>query len=316
MIARAPGDKEARHKPCGVNNMAATPYDSFDGVIWWNGSFVDWKDAKVHVLTHGLHYGSSIFEGERAYDGKIFKSREHSERLMRSAELMGMKLPYTVDQIEAAKDETFKRMGFTDAYLRPVAWRGSEMMGVSAQKNTIHLAIAIWQWGNYFADKAAGIRITISEWKRPPEYCAPVKAKAAGLYMICTLSKHAAEAQGYADAMMLDYKGRVAECTGAHIFFVRDGELHTPVGECLLDGITHATVCEIAEARGVKVRKRDIMPEELPTFSECFIVGTAAEVTPVREIKGITFKPGEVTRALSDDYDALVRGQLKRAAAE
>jgi branched-chain amino acid aminotransferase len=293
-----------------------TPYDSFDGVIWWNGSFVPWKEAKVHVLTHGLHYGSSIFEGERAYDGKIFRSREHSERLVRSAELMGMRLPYAVDQIEDAKLETFKRMGFTDAYLRPVAWRGSEMMGVSAQKNTIHLAIAIWQWGAYFADKAKGIRITISEWKRPPEYCAPVKAKAAGLYMICTLSKHAAEAQGYADAMMLDYKGRVAECTGAHIFFVKDGALHTPVGECLLDGITHAAVCELAAARGIKVLKRDIWPEELPTFSECFIVGTAAEVTPVREIKGQAYTPGPVTQTLSDDYDLLVRGKLKRVAAE
>jgi branched-chain amino acid aminotransferase len=295
---------------------APTPYDSFDGVIWWNGSFVDWKEAKVHVLTHGLHYGSSIFEGERAYDGVIFRSRAHSERLARSAELMGMMLPYTVDQIEAAKSETFKRMGFENAYLRPVAWRGSEMMGVSAQKNTIHLAIAIWQWGAYFADKAKGIRITVSDWRRPPPDCAPVKAKAAGLYMICTLSKHAAEAQGYADALMLDYKGRVAECTGAHILFVKDGALHTPVGECLLDGITHAVVCELAEARGIPVVRRDILPSELPSFAECFIVGTAAEVTPVREIKGIAFTPGEITRALSDDYDALVRGQLKRAAAE
>jgi branched-chain amino acid aminotransferase len=294
----------------------ATPYDSFDGVIWWNGSFVDWKEAKVHVLTHGLHYGSSIFEGERAYDGTIFKSRAHSERLQRSAELMGMQPPFTIDEVEAAKAETFKKMGFENAYIRAVAWRGSEMMGVSAQKNTIHLAIAMWQWGNYFADKAKGIRITISDWRRPPPDCAPVKAKAAGLYMICTLSKHAAEAQGYADALMLDYKGRVAECTGAHVFFVKDGALHTPIGECLLDGITHATVCELAEARGLKVHKRDILPGELASFAECFIVGTAAEVTPVREIKGTEFTPGEITRALSDDYDLLVRGRLKRAAAE
>lgn len=295
---------------------APTPYDSFDGVIWWNGEYVDWKDAKIHVLSHGLHYGSSVFEGERAYDGAIFKSREHSERLVRSGELLGFEIPYTVDQIEAAKADTFARMGFDSAYLRPVAWRGSEMMGVSAQNNTIHLAIAIWQWGAYFADRMEGIRITISDWRRPDPRCAPVKAKAAGLYMICTLSKHAAEAQGYQDALMLDYKGRVAECTGAHVFFIRDGELHTPIGDCILDGITHATVIDLAQARGIKVHKRDIMPDELASFSECFIVGTAAEVTPVREIKGVNYTVGDVTRALADDYDALVRGKLNVVAAQ
>ncbi|MGD2134234.1 MAG: branched-chain amino acid aminotransferase [Maricaulaceae bacterium] len=293
-----------------------TPYDSFDGQIWWNGSFVDWKEAKVHVLTHGLHYGSSIFEGERAYDGKIFKSLEHSERFARSAELMGFNLPWSVADIEAAKDETFKKMGFDSAYIRPVAWRGSEMMGVSAQKNTIHMAIAVWQWGDYFADKMKGIRLTVSSWRRPPADCAPVKAKAAGLYMICTLSKHAAEAKGFADALMYDYKGRIAECTGAHIFFVKDGELHTPVGDCLLDGITHATVCDLAAARSIPVNRRDIYPDELRSFSECFIVGTAAEVTPVREIDGIEYVPGEISKSLSNDYDQLVRGQLVRAAAE
>lgn len=291
-----------------------TPYDSFDGVIWWNGEFVDWKDAKIHVLTHGLHYGSCVFEGERAYDGAIFKSRAHTERLLRSGELLGFEIPYTADQIEAAKAEIFARMGFDSAYLRPVAWRGSEMMGVSAQQNTIHLAIAIWQWGSYFANKLEGIRITMSDWRRPDPRCAPVKSKAAGLYMICTLSKHAAEAQGYADALMLDYQGRVAECTGAHIFFVRDGELHTPTGDCILDGITHATVVELAEARGIRVNKRDIMPEELPTFSECFIVGTAAEVTPVREIKGQEYVVGDVTRTMVEDYDKRVRGGLVAAA--
>jgi branched-chain amino acid aminotransferase len=267
------------------------------------------------VLTHGLHYGSSIFEGEQAYDGTIFRSRAHAERLQRSAELMGMKLPFTVEDIEAAKLETLKRMGFADAYIRPVAWRGSEQMGVSAQRNTIHLAIAIWQWGKYFKNKAEGIRITVSDWRRPPPECAPVKAKAAGLYMICTLSKHAAETRGYADALMLDYKGRVAECTGAHVFFVKDGELHTPVGDCILDGITHAAVCELAEARGIKVNKRDIWPDELPAFQECFIVGTAAEVTPVQEIKGVAYKPGEVSLGLVDDYDRLVRRRLRLAAA-
>ena len=293
-----------------------TPYDSFDGWIWWNGEFVDWKDARPHVLSHGLHYGSCVFEGERAYDGTIFRSRDHSERLLRSAELLGFRFPYTVDEVEEAKLATLTKMGFENAYIRVVSWRGSEAMGISAQKNTIHMAVAIWQWGNYFADKDAGIRITISEWRRPPPECAPVKAKAAGLYTICTLSKHAAEAQGFADALMLDLKGRVAECTGAHIFFVKDGALHTPTGDWFIDGITHAAVCELAEARGIAVIKRDIMPEELSSFSECFIVGTAAEVTPVREIKGIAYTPGEVTRTLSNDYDALVRGRLALAAAE
>ena len=293
-----------------------TPYDSFEGLIWWNGDFVDWKAARPHVLSHGLHYGSCIFEGERAYDGAIFRSVDHSERLLRSAELLGFQFPYTVDEVEAAKRETLDRMGFDSAYIRAVSWRGSEMMGVSAQKNTIHLAIAIWQWGAYFADKMKGIRLTVSDWRRPPPECAPVKAKAAGLYTICTLSKHAAEAQGYADALMYDYKGRVAECTGAHVFFIKDGELHTPTGDWFIDGITHATVCELAAVRGFKVNKRDIYPDELPTFSECFIVGTAAEVTPVREIKGIAYTPGEITKTLSDDYDLFVRGRLAQAAAE
>ena len=293
-----------------------TPYDSFEGLIWWNGEFVDWKAARPHVLSHGLHYGSCVFEGERAYDGEIFRSRDHSERLLRSAELLGFRFPYGVDQVEAAKRETLDRMGFDSAYIRAVSWRGSEAMGVSAQNNTIHLAIAIWQWGAYFADKMRGIRLTISDRQRPPPECAPVKAKAAGLYTICTLSKHAAEAKGYADALMYDYKGRIAECTGAHIFFIKDGELHTPTGDWFIDGITHATVCELAAARGIKVIKRDIYPDEMASFSECFIVGTAAEVTPVREIQGTAFVPGELTRTLSDDYDALVRGRLARVAAE
>ncbi len=286
------------------------PYDDRDGVIWWNGSYVNWRDAKVHLLTHGLHYASSVFEGERAYEGTIFKSRPHSDRLIQSGELLGFQIPFQADAIEAAKRETLDKFGYDNAYIRPIAWRGSEMMGVSAQHNTIHLAIAIWQWGNYFADKMTGIRITMSPWRRPSPDSAPVKSKAAGLYMICTLSKHAAEAKGYADALMLDHKGRVAECTGAHIFFARDGELHTPTGDCILDGITHATVVDLAKARGITVHKRDIMPEELPHFSECFIVGTAAEVTPVREIEGQTYTPGPVTLAMVEDYDALVRGKL------
>ncbi len=290
------------------------PYDQRDGVIWWNGEFVDWADAKIHVLTHGLHYGSAVFEGERAYDGVVFKSREHSERLLQSGELLGFQIPYTVDQIEAAKAETLARVGLDSAYVRPVAWRGSEQMGVTAQQNRIHLAIAIWHWGDYFADKMKGIRLAISDWRRPAPECAPVKSKASGLYMICTLSKHAAEARGFADALMYDYKGRVAECTGAHVFFIRDGELHTPTGDCLLDGITRATVIELAERRGYTVHARDIYPSELPFFEECFIVGTAAEVTPVREIEGVSYTPGTVTKTLVDDYDALVRRRLAVAA--
>ena len=291
------------------------PYDQRDGVIWWNGEYVGWTDAKVHMLTHGLHYASSVFEGERAYEGAIFKSREHSDRLLQSAELLGFQIPYTADQIEAAKAEYLAKTGYESAYVRALAWRGSEMMGVSAQNNTIHLSLSMWQWGNYFADKMKGIRLTMSDWRRPDPMSAPVKSKAAGLYMICTLSKHKAEAQGFDDALMLDYKGRVAECTGAHVFFVRDGELHTPTGDCILDGITHRTVVDLAAARGITVNKRDIMPDELSRFSECFIVGTAAEVTPVREIAGISYAPGDITKTLVEDYDALVRGKISVSAA-
>ncbi len=292
------------------------PFDQRDGVIWWNGAFVNWADAKIHVLTHGLHYGSSVFEGERAYDGAIFKSREHSERLRRSGELLGFEIPAAVEEIEAAKRETLARMGLENAYVRCVAWRGSEQMGVSAQNNAIHLAVAIWPWGDYFADKLKGIHITMADWRRPAPDTAPVKSKAAGLYMICTLSKHAAEAKGFADALMLDYRGRVAECTGAHIFFARDGALHTPTADCLLDGITRASVIELAERRGIPVYARDIYPDELPFFSECFIVGTAAELTVVAGIDALTYAPGDLTRGLIDDYDQLVRGRLALQAAQ
>lgn len=283
------------------------PFDKREGVIWWNGDFTPWAETKAHVLSHGLHYASSVFEGERAYDGAIFKSREHSERLARSCELLGFDLPVSVDALEAAKRETLERQGLENAYLRAVAWRGSEAMGISAQKNTIHLAIAAWAWGDYFPDRLTGIDLTWSEWRRPPPECAPVKAKAAGLYMICTLAKHAADALGKHDALMLDAKGRVAECTGAHIFFVRDGALHTPSGDWLLEGITRATIFELAEARGIPVHRRDIYPSELPFFTECFIVGTAAEVTAVKTLDALTFTPGDITKTLASDYDALVR---------
>jgi branched-chain amino acid aminotransferase len=296
--------------------MSIVPFHDRDGVIWFNGEFVPWREATVHVLTHALHYGSAVFEGERAYGGQIFKLTEHTERLFASAEMLDMKIPYTVGEIDEACRETLRRQGFKDAYVRPIAWRGSEMMGVSAQNTRINVAIAVWQWPSYFdpAHLEKGIRLDIAEWRRPDPRTAPSKAKAVGLYMICTLSKHAAEKKGYADAMMLDWRGQVAECTGANIFFVKDGEIHTPTPDCFLDGITRRTVIGIAQRRQIKVIERVIMPEELATFEQCFIVGTAAEVTPVGEIGPYTFTVGEIARSLRADYLAEV--QPRRVAAE
>lgn len=281
-----------------------TSFDSLDGTIWFNGEMVAWADAKIHVLTHGLHYGSSVFEGERAYGGVIFKSREHTERLHNSAKLLDFTIPYTVDQIEEAKRAVLARSGLRDAYVRPVAWRGSEMMGVSAQKNRINVAIAAWQWPSYFdpAQRLQGIRLDMADYRRPDPKTAPCKSKAAGLYMICTISKHLAEKKGYADAMMLDWQGRVAECTGANIFFVQDGKIHTPIADCFLDGITRRTAVDLAKRRGIEVIERRIMPEELANFSECFITGTAAEVTPVSEIGPYKFTPAAICKTLMDDY--------------
>lgn len=295
--------------------MSIVPFDQREGVIWMNGEFVPWKDAKVHVLSHGLHYGSGVFEGERAYGGEIFKLTEHTQRLFDSAEMLDMKIPFTVAEIDAACRETLKRQGFVDAYVRPIVWRGSEMMGVAAQNTKINVAIAIWQWPSYFdpTQLEKGIRLDIAEFRRPDPMTAPSKAKAVGLYMICTISKHKAERKGYADAMMLDWRGQVAECTGANIFFVKNGEIHTPTPDCFLDGITRRTVIGLAQKRQIKVIERAIMPEELAGFEQCFIVGTAAEVTPVGEIGPYKFTVGDVSRTLRTDYLNEVQPKKKAA---
>ncbi|HEU4520271.1 MAG TPA: branched-chain amino acid aminotransferase [Microvirga sp.] len=293
--------------------MSAAPFDQREGWIWYDGQLVPWKDAKLHVLSHALHYASSVFEGERAYEGVIFKSTEHSERLRKSAEILDFEIPYSVAEIDAAKRLVLERNGRKDAYLRSVAWRGSEMMGVSAQHNTIHLAVASWEWPSYFdpAEKMKGIRLDLAEYRRPDPATAPSTAKASGLYMICTISKHRAERKGYADALMLDWQGRVAECTGANVFFIRDGVLHTPVADCFLDGITRRTVIDLARRRGFEVEERRILPDELATFNECFITGSAAEVTPVSEIGPYRFTPGNMTRVLMEDYSDEVLPKAK-----
>ncbi len=287
----------------------SVPFDQMDGQIWYNGEFVDWKDAKVHVLTHGLHYASAVFEGERAYGGAIFKLREHTERLIESGRILGFTIPYSADEIDAACNGLLERQGFQDAYVRPIAWRGSESMGVAAQKNRINLAIAIWQWPSYFdpEQRMKGIRLDIAEYRRPDPRTAPSRSKAAGLYMICTISKHAAEAKGYADALMLDWRGQVAEATGANVFFVKDGAIHTPTPDCFLDGITRRTVIELAKRRGLEVNVRAIQPEELSGFTEAFLCGTAAEVTPIAEIGPYSFEVGEIAKTLMHDYAAAVQ---------
>ena len=289
--------------------MTIIPFDDRDGVIWFNGKLVPWRDAKVHVLNHGLHYGSCVFEGERVYGGRIFKLREHSERLFASARELGFDLPYSLGDIEQASLAVVAEQKIVDGYVRPVAWRGSEMMAVSARKNRIHIAIAAWPWPTYFTAEARlrGIRLAIAKWRRPAPDTAPTKSKAAGLYMICTLSKHAAEDAGYDDALMLDYRGRIAESTGSNIFLIQDGELHTPIPDCFLDGITRQTVIGLARARGLKVTERAIMPDELVRPQEVFLTGTAVEVTPVGEIGPYKFTVGPVTRQLMEDYEQLVR---------
>ncbi|TWG61078.1 branched-chain amino acid aminotransferase [Aminobacter sp. J44] len=296
--------------------MASVPFDQLDGHIWMNGEFVKWADAKIHVLTHGLHYASAVFEGERAYDGEIFKLNEHTERLIESGRILGFEIPYTAEQINQACRDLLVKQGFTDAYVRPIAWRGSESMGVAAQNNRINVAIAIWQWPSYFdpATKMKGIRLDMAEYRRPDPRTAPSRAKAAGLYMICTISKHSAEAKGYADAVMLDWRGQVAEATGANIFFVKDGKLHTPTPDCFLDGITRRTVIGLAKGLGIEVIERAIMPEEMADFEECFLCGTAAEVTPVSEVGPYRFTPGALTKRLIDAYEAEVQPKRAQAA--
>ena len=287
--------------------MAA--YDDRDGKIWFDGQMVDWRSANVHVLSHAMHYASSVFEGERAYNGKIFLSREHSERLHFSAGELDFEIPFTVDEIEAAKAEVLQVNGLTDAYVRAVAWRGAgEDMGVASARNPVHLAIAAWEWGNYYGDaKTKGAKIDIAKWKRPSPETIPVHAKAAGLYMICTTSKHAAEAKGCSDALFMDWRGYVAECTGANIFFVKDGEVHTPKADCFLNGLTRQTVISRLQDKQVKVHERVIMPEELESFQQCWLTGTAAEVTPVGKIGDYNFEVGQMVLDVADDYEKLVR---------
>ncbi|MCV6546330.1 MAG: branched-chain amino acid aminotransferase [Cohaesibacter sp.] len=288
--------------------MAGPSFDQREGHIWYNGEYVDWKDAKLHVLSHGLHYASSVFEGVRAYGGKIFKLEEHTERLYKSAELLGFDIPYSQEELNRVQVEILEKEGLTDAYLRPVAWRGSEMMGISAQSNTINVAVAAWEWPSYFSpeDRLKGLRLKTADWRRPDPRTIPCVAKAAGLYMICTLSKHKVEKEGYNDAMMLDFEGYVAEATGANIFFIKDGAIHTPTPDCFLNGITRQTVVDLAKRRGIEVIERKIRPEELGDFEECFLTGTAVEVTPVASIDAYHFTPGDITKALMDDYTAEV----------
>ena len=295
----------------------AVPFDQRPDLIWFDGKLIPTAECKISVLTHGLHYASCVFEGERAYGGKIFKGTEHSERLKNSARILDFEIPYSVAEIDAAKQLVLEKNNQKDAYVRPLAWRGSEALGVSAQNNKIHLAITTWEWPSYFdpEQRLKGIRLDLAEYRRPDPKTAPCLAKAAGLYMICTISKHRAEQRGYADAMMLDWEGRVAECTGANIFFIKDGKIHTPIADCFLAGITRATAMQLARRRNIEVIERRIMPEELSSFSECFITGTAAEVTAVAEIGNWKFTPSRITQALMSDYTAEVQPKGKAAAA-
>ena len=298
--------------------MTTPTFDDRDGFIWFNGALKPWRESTTHVLSHALHYASAVFEGERAYNGKVFKLAEHGERLINSGKILDMTIPYSSTELDDAVMETLKANNIVDGYVRRIAWRGSEMMGVAAQTTKINVAIATWQWPSYFKpeERLKGIRLDLSKWARPAPNTAPIHAKAAGLYMICTLSKHEAERKGYADAMLLDYRGHVAEATGANVFFVKEGKLHTPTPDCFLNGITRRTVVALAKARGIEVIERTILPEEMAEFEECFLTGTAAEVTPVSEIGPYKFTPGQISKALMEDYMALVTGEKEAVAAE
>jgi len=287
----------------------AGSYSDRDGYIWMDGKMQPWREANVHILTHAMHYASSVFEGERCYNGKIFKGAEHAARLLKSGELIDMPIPYSVAEITAAKDEVLKANGWDNAYVRVVAWRGAgEDMGVAAKRNPVRMAVIAWEWGNYYGDaKMKGAKLDIAKWKRPSPETAPSQAKAAGLYMICTMSKHAAEAKGCSDAMMLDYRGYVAEATGANMFFVKDGEVHTPLADCFLNGLTRQTVIQMLKDKQIKVHERHIMPDELAGFEQCWLTGTAAEVTPVGQIGDYHFEVGAMARDVAESYERLVR---------
>jgi branched-chain amino acid aminotransferase len=287
----------------------AGSYEDRDGKIWMDGALVEWRDAQVHILTHAMHYASSVFEGERCYNGKIFKSREHSARLLKSGELLDMPIPYSIDEIEAAKYAVLEANGWTDAYVRVVAWRGAgEDMGVASNNNPVRMAVAAWEWGAYYGDaKNVGAKLDIAKWKRPSPETIPTAAKAAGLYMICTMSKHAAEAKGCSDALFMDYRGYVAEATGANIFFVKDGEVHTPIPDAILNGITRQTIIQMLKDKGITVHERVFLPEELAECEQCWLTGTAAEVTPVGQIGDYTFEVGALTRDVAEAYEKLVR---------
>ncbi|QXQ04768.1 branched-chain amino acid aminotransferase [Sphingosinicellaceae bacterium] len=291
--------------------MTTASFDDRDGFIWFDGALRPWRDANIHILTHAMHYASAVFEGQRCYGGKVFALDQHSDRLLNSAKLLGFDIPWTRDQINAATNEVVAANGLSDCYVRPIAWRGSEQIGVAAQLTKPHLAIACWEWGAYFGEEALakGLRLNVAKWRRPAPYTAPTQSKAAGLYMICTLSKHAAADAGYDDALMLDWRGQVAEATGANIFFLKDNKLHTPTPDCFLNGITRRTVMGLAQQRGIEVVERAIWPEELETFEQAFLTGSAAEVTPLAEIGPWRFEVGAMTRQLQADYADLVRGR-------
>ena len=289
--------------------MVSLSFDNREGYLWQNGSLVEWKNAEIHVLNHGLHYASCVFEGERAYNGKIFESEKHTERLFFSAKSLDMKIPFSQEEILEAKNNLLKKNSLSNAYVRPVVWRGSEMMAVSAQSTKINVAIAVWEWPSYFDpdQKMQGIKLDIAKWRRPSPECGPVHAKAAGLYMICTLSKHEAENLGYDDSLMLDYRGYIAEATGANIFFVKGNEIHTPIADCFLNGITRQTVITLAKNENFKVKETRLKVEDLSEYNECFVTGTAAEVTPVKSINEATFHPGEVCKLLIEKYTDLTK---------